>query len=290
MYLIIPITLHTFPNTTYFTISTVHFTIPSNNPFFTIIIQLCTFPITTHFVIPITVTEYRNWPRYGLHWSDLCCHSRHSTSGAGRRAAPHCTFYYPIQLSIFTIITELFIFLITEHLVIRITVTEQYLYPLKCILPSSSLHILFPQLLHISLSLYILLPPSLNINTSPPSTTYMHQWTESALVQVMACRLFGTKPLPKTNAGLLSIGLLGINFSEIQIEILSFSFKKMYLKLSSANMAAVLSRRRWVNNPVWYQLIIRTTADLLLFRPLGTQKIRKLLPRNCVHTVLLSLQ
>ena len=30
---------------------------------------------------------YRNWPRYGLRWSGLCCHSRHSTSGAGRRAA-----------------------------------------------------------------------------------------------------------------------------------------------------------------------------------------------------------
>ena len=30
---------------------------------------------------------YRNWPRYGLRWSGLCWHSRHSTSGAGRRAA-----------------------------------------------------------------------------------------------------------------------------------------------------------------------------------------------------------
>ena len=30
---------------------------------------------------------YRNWPRYGLCWSGLCWHSRHSTSGAGRRAA-----------------------------------------------------------------------------------------------------------------------------------------------------------------------------------------------------------
>ena len=38
-----------------------------------------------------------------------------------------------------------------------------------------------------------------------------------------------------TNADLLSIGPLGTNFSEIQqIEILSFSFKKMQLKLSSA--------------------------------------------------------
>ena len=30
-----------------------------------------------------------------------------------------------------------------------------------------------------------------------PSATYMHQWTGSALVQVMACRLFGAKPFPE---------------------------------------------------------------------------------------------
>ena len=37
-----------------------------------------------------------------------------------------------------------------------------------------------------------------------------------------------------TNAGLLLIGPLGTNFSEILIEILTFSFKKMCLKVSSA--------------------------------------------------------
>ena len=34
-------------------------------------------------------------------------------------------------------------------------------------------------------------------NSSPPSATYMHQWTGSKLVQVMACRLFGAKSLPE---------------------------------------------------------------------------------------------
>ena len=38
---------------------------------------------------------------------------------------------------------------------------------------------------------------SRGLNSSPPSTTYMRQWTGSALVQVMACRLFGAKPLPE---------------------------------------------------------------------------------------------
>ena len=35
------------------------------------------------------------------------------------------------------------------------------------------------------------------LNSSPPSATYMRQWTGSTLVQVMACRLFGAKPLPE---------------------------------------------------------------------------------------------
>ena len=34
-------------------------------------------------------------------------------------------------------------------------------------------------------------------NSSPICAAYMRQWTRSALVQVMACRLFGAKPLPK---------------------------------------------------------------------------------------------
>ena len=37
-----------------------------------------------------------------------------------------------------------------------------------------------------------------------------------------------------TNAGILLIGPLGTNFSEILIEIQTFSFKKMRLKVSSA--------------------------------------------------------
>ena len=37
-----------------------------------------------------------------------------------------------------------------------------------------------------------------------------------------------------TNAGILLIGPLGINFNEILIEINTFSFKEMHLKMSSA--------------------------------------------------------
>ena len=35
------------------------------------------------------------------------------------------------------------------------------------------------------------------VTSSPPSATYMRQWTVSVLVQTMVCRLIGAKPLPE---------------------------------------------------------------------------------------------
>ena len=69
----------------------------------------------------------------------------------------------------------------------------------------------------------------------------------------------------QNNAGILSIGLLGANFSEILIENLTFSFKKMCLKVSSAKWrpfcfclnvlmveqvegGATVVRPRWINS------------------------------------------
>ena len=68
------------------------------------------------------------------------------------------------------------------------------------------------------------------------------RWIRSALVQIMACRLFGSKPLSQP------IGPSGTNSSEILIAILTFSFKEMHLNVSSAKVAAILSRGRWVNS------------------------------------------
>ena len=42
-----------------------------------------------------------------------------------------------------------------------------------------------------------------------------------------------------TNAGLLSIGRLGTNFSEILIKLQNFSFTKMHLKIPSAKWRPV---------------------------------------------------
>ena len=39
------------------------------------------------------------------------------------------------------------------------------------------------------------------INSSPPSASHICQWTGSALVQIMTCGLFGTKPLFQSMVG-----------------------------------------------------------------------------------------
>ena len=49
-----------------------------------------------------------------------------------------------------------------------------------------------------------------------------------------------------TNADLLLIVPLGTSFNEVLIGILSFSFKKVHLKMSPAETAAILPRGRWV--------------------------------------------
>ena len=48
-----------------------------------------------------------------------------------------------------------------------------------------------------STRLYDVTMPQWVINSSPPSAVYMRQRTGSALVQIMACRLLGAKPLPE---------------------------------------------------------------------------------------------
>ena len=54
------------------------------------------------------------------------------------------------------------------------------------------------------------------VNSSKPVDTYRRQWTESTLVQVMVCRLFGTKP---------SLGLISVLLSTGNFESTSVKFK-----------------------------------------------------------------
>ena len=49
--------------------------------------------------------------------------------------------------------------------------------------------------------MFLMLPTHCSFNNSPPSGAYMHQGIRVALVQKMACRLFGAKPLSKPMLG-----------------------------------------------------------------------------------------
>ena len=55
-----------------------------------------------------------------------------------------------------------------------------------------------------------------------------------------------------TNAGVLSAGVLWTNFNEIWIRVLSISFQKMHLKMSSAELAAILSGGDELNHCVYF--------------------------------------
>ena len=101
-----------------------------------------------------------------------------------------------------------------------------------------------------------------------PELCHLYAWVNWVIISSGN----GLSPLRRqaitwANAGLLSIGLLGTNFNEIRIGILSFSFKKMHLKLSSANIAAILSRGRWVkggwepNAISWEAATVRTQGQ-----------------------------
>ena len=113
------------------------------------------------------------------------------------------------------------------------------------------------------------------VNSSPPSAAYMRHWAGSSLVQVMACRLFGAKPLPEP---MLAFCLM-VSWEHNWNGILSFSFKKMQLKMSCAKMAregVKQSIKRlldtWVDigaksyhKSVWCTLMSNTHMDVILW-------------------------
>ena len=83
------------------------------------------------------------------------------------------------------------------------------------------------------------------VNSCPPKAAYMRQCIGSALVQVMAWRWTGNKPLPEPKLPYCQLN----SWEQISVKFKSksFSFKKMLLKLLSAKMVTILSRVRWVN-------------------------------------------
>ena len=92
-------------------------------------------------------------------------------------------------------------------------------------------------------------------NSLPPSAVYtcMRQWNGSAVVQVMACRLFGAKPLPEPM-------LTYFQLNPYEQTTVKFAFKYIFFIVENAfenvvcEMSDILSRGRWVNK-LWLLLL-----------------------------------
>ena len=74
----------------------------------------------------------------------------------------------------------------------------------------------------------------LHINSLRPSDAYICVSNLTIIVSDNGLSPGRRQAIIWTNAGILLIGPLGTNFSEILIGIQTFSFKKMHLKMSSA--------------------------------------------------------
>ena len=97
----------------------------------------------------------------------------------------------------------------------------------------------------------------------------MRQWIGSALVQIMACRLFGAKPLSKP-----VLGYCQLNPQE-QILVKFYKNKKLFSRKNASKnivceIAAILSRGEWVKTATSFdtrtqQTTIKTNrSDVLL--------------------------
>ena len=77
------------------------------------------------------------------------------------------------------------------------------------------------------------------VNPSPSSAAYMRHWTGSSLVQVMACLLFGAKPLPEPMLAYCWLDSWEHNWMKFESEFYHFHSRRCNLKMSFAKMAGV---------------------------------------------------
>ena len=89
-------------------------------------------------------------------------------------------------------------------------------------------------------------------HTSPPSAAYMCQQIGPALFQIMACRLFGTKPLSKPMLGYCQLDLQGQTSLKFYSKYKTFYCQKCIWKYRLPT-GTHLSRGRWVDmiNDYW---------------------------------------
>ena len=70
------------------------------------------------------------------------------------------------------------------------------------------------------------------LSSSPPSAAYMRHWTDYALVQIMACRLLGDKPLPEPMLAYSQLGSLEQSSVKFGSEYNYFHSRKWNCRLS----------------------------------------------------------
>ena len=105
----------------------------------------------------------------------------------------------------------------------------------------------------------------LDINSSQPSAAYMRQWIGSALVQINGLSPIRRQTIILINAGLLSIGPLGTNFSEILIKIQNFSFTKMHLKITSVKWRPFRPGGDELKQPTGAQVMVARIQGLMSY-------------------------
>ena len=81
---------------------------------------------------------------------------------------------------------------------------------------------------------------------STPGGAHMRKSIGLALVHIMACCLFITKPLSKPMLGYCQLDPQEQNFTEILIKIQNFSLTKMHLKILSVKWQPFCSVNEWV--------------------------------------------
>ena len=102
------------------------------------------------------------------------------------------------------------------------------------------------------------------LKSSPLSATYMRRWTASSLVQMMACRLFGAKPLSKP----IMILINGTPRNKPQwknnIETNQFSLAAWHIELSSVILSPFYPPGAWVNAGIGRGLWVVAASGLAL--------------------------
>ena len=96
--------------------------------------------------------------------------------------------------------------------------------------------------------------------SSPRSAAYIRQWIVSALVQIMACRLFGAKPSSKPVLGYHQLDHQEQNSVQFESEFYHFNSRKFIWKRRLPEWPPFCPGGDELNCPTWPRAICRYTG------------------------------